>query len=165
MAAHATSIENALRELLCSYADGIEGIGEVCSVLQAVLVSLHQLFASLILAVVVTAGTLDRDNQVLVVVLVDEDHVVGLALEHTVDEFLLLQVIPRLADIDFSHQPSIVPEHSRDDLIEVIGVSRIRVAHEGCIVVEDDSLVLEILIVVAEVLSELRQLPVILHIE
>ena len=165
MAAHATSIENALRELLCSYADGIEGIGEVCSVLQAVLVSLHQLFASLILAVVVTAGTLDRDNQVLVVVLVDEDHVVGLALEHTVDEFLLLQVIPRLADIDFSHQPSIVPEHSRDDLIEVIGVSRIRVSHEGCIVVEDDPLALEILVIVAEVLSNLRKLALILHVE
>ena len=165
MAAHATRIENALRELLCSYADGIEGIGEVGSVLQAVLVSLHQLLASLILAVVVAAGTLDRDNQILVVVLVDENHVVGLALEHSIDEFLLLQVIPRFSDIDLSHQPSIAPEHSRDDLIEVIGVSCIRVAYEGRIIVEYDPLALEILVIFAKVLSNLRKLALILHVE
>lgn len=165
MTAHATRIENALRELLCTYADGIEGIGEVGSVLQAVLVSLHQFLASLILAVVVAAGTLDRDYQILVVVLVDEDHVIGLALEHTVDEFLLLQVIPRLADIDLRHQPSVASEHSRYDLIEVIGVSRIRVAYEGRIIIEDDPLALEILVIVAEVLSNLRKLALILHVE
>lgn len=165
MAAHATNIENTLREFLCAYADGIEGIGEVGTVLKPVFISLNKLLTSLILAVVVAAGTLDRDNQVLVVVLIDEDHVIRLALEHTVDEFLLLQVIPWLADIDLRHQPSIAPEHSRDDLIEVIGVSRIRVSYEGRIIVEDYPLVLEILVIVAEVLSNLWKLALIFHVE
>ena len=86
MAAHATSIENSLRELLCANAGRVEGIGEVGAVLQPILISLHKLLASLILAVVVTAGTLDGDNQVLVVVLVDENHVARMSLEHAVYE-------------------------------------------------------------------------------
>jgi hypothetical protein len=165
MAAHATGIEYSLRELLCANADRVEGIGEVGAVLQPILISLHKFLTSLILAVVVAASRLYRDDEVIVVVLVDEDHVVGLALEHAIDELLLHEVVPWLADIDLSDQPSIFAENARNDLIEVLGMSSIGVAHEGCIIVEYDSLALEILVVVAEVLSEFRKLALILHVE
>ena len=88
-----------------------------------------------------------------------------MSLEHAVDEQLLLKMVHRLADVDLRNEPSIASEHLGDNLVELIVVGCIGVSNEGRIVVEDDSLVLEILIVVAEVLSELRQLPGILHIE
>ena len=100
MAAHATGIEYSLREVLCANTDRVEGIGEVGAVLQPILISFHKLLTSLILAVVVAASRLNRDDEVIVVVLVDEDHVVGLAFEHAIDELLLHEVLPRLADID-----------------------------------------------------------------
>ena len=100
MAAHATGIEYSLRELLCANADRVEGIGEVGAVLQPILISLHKLLTSLILAVVVAASTLDRDDEVLIVVLVYQDHVLSMSLEHAIDEQLLLEMVHRLADIN-----------------------------------------------------------------
>ena len=88
-----------------------------------------------------------------------------MSLEHAVDEQLLLKMVHRLADVDLCNEPAIPSQHLGDNLVELIVVGCIGVSHEGCIVVEDDSFVLEILIVVAEVLSELRQLLVILDIE
>ena len=88
-----------------------------------------------------------------------------MTLEHAVDEQLLLKMVHRLADVDLRNEPSIPSQHLGDNLVEFIVVGCIGVAHEGGIVVEDDSLVLEILVIIAEILSQLRQLLVILHIE
>ena len=87
------------------------------------------------------------------------------SLEHTIDEFLLLQVIPRFANIDFSHQPTILSQDFRHYLIEVLCMSSIRVSNECRIIVEDDTLILEILVIITEVLSEFWQLALILDIE
>lgn len=90
---------------------------------------------------------------------------VGRTLEHAVDEQLLLQVVHRLADIDLLHEPSVLAEDACDDLVELLIVGRIVVAHEGGIIIEDDTLVLEVAIIITEVLSQLRQLSLVLDIE
>ena len=88
-----------------------------------------------------------------------------MTFEHAVDEQLLLKMVHRLADVNLRNEPSIASEHLGDNLVELIVVGCIGVSHKGGIVVEDDSLVLEIFVIIAKVLSELRQLPVILDIE
>ena len=88
-----------------------------------------------------------------------------MSLEHAVDEQLLLKMVHRLADVDLCNEPAIPTEDAGDDLVELLIVGRIVVAHEGGIIIEDDTLVLEVAIIITEVLSQLRQLPVILDIE
>ena len=104
-----THIDGCLRKLLRTYAHGVEGIGEVRAVLKLVLIRLYELLPSFVLAVVVDGCTLDGDDEVLVVVLVYQDHVRGMSFEHAIDEQLLLQMVHRLADIGLGDQPPIAP--------------------------------------------------------
>ena len=79
-----------------------------------------ELFAGLVLLTVFHACRLDGHKQIRIIVLVDEHLMLGASLEHTVDQLVFLDMVPRRPDIFFTDSPLMTTEHAFDDRGEAL---------------------------------------------
>ena len=160
-----TDIRNKLREPLATNGQRVKRITTIGSALESVFFSLCELLSALILAAIVYTGSLYRDNKVLVVLAVDTQMSIGFALEHTVNEQLLLHVVHRFTNIDIAHLPPLSTESLNDYPSEVLIIHSIVATKSRAVIIEYNLLVLMIAVILTEVANEFHKLALILNKE
>ena len=103
------------RMTLHAYAEGVEGIRAIGAGLQAVFLRLCEFLTRFILLSVTHTCRLYGDEQIRVVVTVDEYLMLGASLEHTVDQLVFLDMVPRIADVFLTDGPLMTAEHALDE--------------------------------------------------
>ena len=147
-------------------AERVEGIRTVRSGFQAILLGLSQFLTRFVLLTITDTCRLYGDEQVRVVVTVDEHLMPGTALEHAVDEFVLFDMVPWLADVLFTDCPAVPAEHTLDDLGETLPLGRsVFLTKESGIIVEYDAMGAVVIVVSHEVLAQFLQFAVVLDEE
>ena len=101
------------------------------------------------MSVVDTCG-LHGDKQAFVVLLVEERHKPCPSVEAAIDEQLLFEVPHRAADVHRHNAPAVELELMNHHPAEVFAVHSVVASERGGVEIEDDFLIFEIMVIVAE---------------
>ena len=100
-------LHGLLWESLAADKQGVEGIGEIRSILQLALLRLGRFFETLVLVAIIYPSRLHTDKEALVVLLVEEWHQAGAAVKASIYKELLFKVAHRATYEDGGHAPPV----------------------------------------------------------
>ena len=86
------------------------------------------------------------------------------ALKHSVDEQLLLNMIPLFTDAHVVNIPSVRLQAIANHSVKVIVSDRIVITDKGCIIIKDNMMVREIFVIFTEIFNKLRKFAFILYV-
>ena len=85
-------------------------------------------------------------------------------LKHSVDEQLLLDMVPLFADTHVINVPAVRLQAVANNSVKVIAADRIVIADKGRIIVENDLTIREIIVILTEIFNKLRKFAFILYV-
>lgn len=154
------------RMVLATDTQRIESIGAVGARLQLILLGLGELLTALILLAVIHSGSLDRNEQILIILTVDHRHKLSLSGKHTVDQKMLHHVIHSRPDIHLHDKPAAFTE-SRDDSIykSDLALDSVSPLLGGVVKIKYDTVAPVMAVIPAEVIDQSLELALKLHEE
>ena len=136
---------------------------------QQVLLRLRQFLAGLVFAEAESpsadSGSLDGEEEIIIILAVEERHEVLQALKRIVDEKVFLIVAHGLPQIDVYHAPTALLKLRFDHPMEILGVDGVVRTECRSVVVKDHCFVPMLRVVMAEIGYQFRQLALELDIK
>ncbi len=86
------------------------------------------------------------------------------SLKHSIDEQLLLNMIPLFADAHIINIPAVRPQAVANHSVKVIVADRIVITDKGCIIIKNDLTIREIFVIFTEIFNKLRKFAFILYV-
>ena len=86
------------------------------------------------------------------------------ALKHSVDEQLLLNMIPLLADAHVVNIPAVRLQDIANHSVKIIVADRIVITDKSCIIIKNDMTIREIFVIFTEIFNKLRKFAFILYV-
>ena len=136
-------------------AQRIKSIGSVRSVLEFVFFSLSLFLSPFILLIHINASRLDRQQQGLIIITVDQYLVVGTAHEHTINQLTFHIMRQSPANINLIDIPATLRDLGTDKRIEILILADcIAITYEGMIKEENQIFLFVILLVFTEIIAQ-----------